>query len=474
MNMNMNEVEKCEKETKNNFKKFIGDKKFYKHIVTLVIPIMLQQLFISIAGYVDNIMINNYGGNALAYNGVSAANRLIFILNFVWMGLAATSSIFISQYFGAKNKEKIKESIRLSLIVEVIFGIIGMLVIILFGKMVVNSYVQDEVSRSSGYEYINVILYGVIFIVLNTAISNSLRSVKKATLPLIAGICGILVNIFFNYCFIFGHFGFPELGAKGAAIATVMSKVAEFLFLVISILILKDDNFKGVLKGLSVPKNLIKEFIKKGSLLVTNELLWSVGMSLLAVFYTYKNDVWYNAYSYSQNISDLFFIIFAGIGTGTAVIIGESLGKGDFERAEKDYYSMRGLSVFMGLFVGVLMMLTGPYIANMFDPTPEVKQMMIKILNVTGIFCAVYCYNSVSFFVLRAGGDTIRAFLLDQTPTYLIGIPLAIIFGVNASKWGINITTIFLISHINDVFKIFLGNYFVGKKTWLTNITTQI
>ena len=207
---------------------------------------------------------------------------------------------------------------------------------------------------------------------------------------------------------------------------------------------------------------------------MTNELLWSVGMSLLAVFYTYKNDLWYNAYSYSQNISDLFFIIFAGIGTGTAVIIGESLGKGDFERAEKDYYSMRGLSIFMGIFVGVLMIITGPLISNMFEPTAEVKRMMVKILNVTGIFCAIYCYNSVSFFVLRSGGDTIKAFLLDQIPTYLIGIPLAIIFGVNASKWGINLTTIFLISHTNDVFKVFLGNYFVGKKTWLTNITTKI
>ncbi len=323
-----------------------------------------------------------------------------------------------------RNKDKIKESIRLSLIVEVVFGVLGIIIILLFGKMVVNSYVQDETSRSFGYDYLGVMVYGVIFIVLNTAISNSLRSVKKATLPLIAGISGILVNVFFNYCLIFGHLGFSELGARGAAIATVMSKVVEFLFLVISIMILKDENFKGVLKSLKVTKNLIKEFIKKGSLLVTNELLWSVGMSLLAVFYTYKNDLWYNAYSYSQNISDLFFIIFAGIGTGTAVIIGESLGKGDFERAEKDYYSMRGLSIFMGIFVGVLMIITGPLISNMFEPTAEVKRMMVKILNVTGIFCAIYCYNSVSFFVLRSGGDTIKAFLLDQIPTYLIGIPL--------------------------------------------------
>ena len=128
----------------------------------------------------------------------------------------------------------------------------------------------------------------------------------------------------------------------------------------------------------------------------------------------------------------------------------------------------------MGGFVGILMMITGPYIANLFNPTPESKKILVEVLNVTGIFCAIYCYNSVSFFVLRSGGDTTRAFILDQTPTYVIGIPLAIIFGLNAKAWGLSLGVIFLITHFNDVFKIFLGNYFVNKKKWLTNITTEI
>ena len=454
-------------------KKYIGDKRFYKQVFTLILPIMLQQLFVSIAGYVDNLMINEYGDGPLAYNGVSAANRLMFVCNFVWMGLAATASIFIAQYFGAKNKEKIKESIRLSLVVEMIFGVIGALVLLLFGQMVVNSYVQDPMSREFGYDYIKVMATGVIFIALNTALSNSLRSVKKATLPLVSGVIGIIVNVCLNYCFIFGNFGFPELGATGAAIATVISKVVEFVVFVVAIIVMKEENFKGLLKSLKISKNLVKEYIKKGIPLVTNELLWALGMVILTAMYTYKNDLWYNAYSYSQNISDLFFIVFAGIGTGTAVIVGESLGKSDFERAEKDFYSMKGLSIMIGAFVGVLMIITSPYISLMFEPTLEVKEMMIKVLNVTAIFCAIYCYNSVSFFVLRSGGDTTRAFILDQTPTYLIAIPLAAILGINASKWGLALPLIYLITHSSDVFKIFLGNYFVNKKTWLVNLTTE-
>lgn len=454
-------------------KKYIGDKRFYKQVFTLILPIMLQQLFVSIAGYVDNLMINEYGDGVLAYNGVSAANRLMFVCNFVWMGLAATASIFIAQYFGAKNKEKIKESIRLSLVVEIIFGIIGMLIFLLFGNMVVDSYVQDPISRSYGYDYISVMATGVIFIALNTAISNCLRSVKKTTLPLVAGTIGIVVNVCLNYCFIFGNFGFPELGAIGAALATVISKVVEFIVFIIAIIIMKEENFKGLFKSLKISKSLVEEYIRKGIPLVTNELLWALGMVILTAMYTYKNDLWYNAYSYSQNISDLFFIVFAGIGTGTAVIVGESLGKSDFERAEKDFYSMKGLSVIMGGFVGILMVITSPYISLMFNPTPEVKSIMIKVLSVTAIFCAVYCYNSVCFFVLRSGGDTTRAFILDQTPTYLIAIPLASLLGINASKWGLALPLIYLITHSSDIFKIFLANFFVRKKTWLVNLTTE-
>lgn len=452
-------------------KKFIGDKTFYKSVFVIIIPIMIQQLFLSIAGYIDNLMINSYGGTAEAYNGVNAANRLMFVCNFIWLGASATASIFISQFFGANDKEKSNEALRLGLIVAGIFGVLSFLAIILFGNSVVDSYIQSPISRQYGYDYLKYIKYGTLLTAIIMMIGGAFRSVKKPGIALIAAICGIVVNVCLNYCLIFGHFGLPEMGAGGAALATVISRVVELAINVIYMFFGKDSFFKDVFKRTHISKALVIDYTKRGIPLICNEIMWSMGMVLLALFYTYKNDLWYNAFGYSQNVSELFNIVFAGLGNGTAVFIGASLGKGDFDQALKDSYRFKGLSIMMGVMVGVLMLVLSPVIVNLFNPIPEVRELTIQLLIINGVFLGVYCYNSVCFFILRAGGDSIRAFILDQSPTYLLSLPIAIVLGLNAQKWGLNIVMILLVSHIADIIKIFISNMFISQKKWLHNLT---
>lgn len=456
-----------------NIKKYIGDKFFYKRVFALIIPIMLQQLLISIAGYVDNIMINSYGENAIAYNGVSAANRMLFVLNFLWLGFATVSSIFISQFFGTRNKDKIQESFRLGMLISIIVGVLSMIAIDIFGESVVNSYLQSEESRSIGYDYLNYIKYGCILTILNIFFANCFRSTEKPKIALIASGVAILVNVFFNYCMIFGNFGFKEQGAIGAAIATNISRVVECLILIIFLFMTKQSHFRGSFKTLKISKLLVVDYIKKGIPLVLNEVFWALGMVLLAKFYTYKNDVWYTAYGYSQNVSDLFFIVFAGLGSGTAIIIGSALGRGDFDDAENNFYRLKGLAIIMGFSLGLLMILLSPYIVKLFNCSRDIEYLTINLLRITGVFIGIYCYNSVCFFTMRAGGDNIRAFLLDEIPTYIISLPIAIVLGINAKDWGISIIIIYLVSHVSDIFKIFLSNYFIKQKKWMVNLTSK-
>ena len=183
----------------NVLKRYIGNKSFYKYVFSLIIPIMLQQLLISVAGYVDNIMINNYTIDSSAYNGVNAANRLMFVLNFIWLGCAAVSSIFISQFYGSGNKKKNEESFRLGFLVSLIMGIISMFVIMFIGNKVVDSYLTTPEARQYGYDYLEYIKYGAIITSINTFFGNSFRSIEKPKIALISSICGIIVNVFFNY-----------------------------------------------------------------------------------------------------------------------------------------------------------------------------------------------------------------------------------------------------------------------------------
>ncbi len=451
-------------------KKYFGDKKFYKMVFLLIIPIMIQQLFISLGGYIDSLMLNGFQTGGLAYNGVSAANKMMFVLNFLFMGAAASASIFIAQYHGAKNPEKVNESFRMSFYTLIILGLLSSFSIFLFGKSIVDIFVSDSTSRQFGYDYIFIMGFGVVLTAINISFANSFRSVEAPKVAMLASITAIIVNVTLNFFLINGNFGAPQLGAKGAAIATVISRVVECSIFVI-IMFNKNCIFNECFKKIKVNIDLLKKYLKRAIPLTSSECMWAMGTIILTLFCTYKNDEWFQAYSYAQNISELFTIVFAGLGAGTAVIIGISLGSGKFDQAFSDFHKIKGLGIMMGVTVGLLMALTSPFIVLLFNPTPEMKSNIIQLLIVSGIFTAVYCYNAVTFFALRAGGDSLRAFLLDQVPTYLFSIPLTIFFGMNAQVFGLTLIQVFIISKSAEFIKIFIGTFFINQKKWLVNLT---
>ena len=253
-------------------KKYIGDKTFYKKVFGIILPIMLQQLFLSIAGYIDNIMINNYDVMHDAYNGVSAANRIMFVFNFVLLGLIIGVNIFTAQYFGSKNHDKVKETNRLSLYVALLLAVVGFILMTIFGERVIDLYIQDANDRQYGYQYLNVIRFSNFFLTINMSLASAYRSIQKPKIPLIVGAIGIIVNIFFNWVLIFGKLGFQEMASRGAALATVISKVVETITYVLIIELSKNEWIQGTFKKLYVSKFLIKEYIKRGLQIVLNEL----------------------------------------------------------------------------------------------------------------------------------------------------------------------------------------------------------
>ncbi len=454
-------------------KKFIGDKHFYKHVLLVVTPIVIQQLLFSLGGYVDNLMVNAYGGNSIAYGGVSAANRLVLVFNFLFIGLSAASSIFLSQYFGSSDKDGIKATFNLGWISAIIVGALAIIAIQICGNSIVDIYIQNPISRNYGYEYLNIIKWGMIIWAVNMSFSTSFRTVKQTLLPMVVGICGICINTGLNYLLIFGNFGMPELGAQGAAIATVSSRVFEMTTLLLFAIFWKKSLFKSFWKQIILKKELISSYMKRGFPLVANELLWAVMTAVLVIFTTYKNDVWYTAYAYSLNICDLFFVFFAGIGNGTAIIIGPQLGSDNFDTAKRDSYRMKGIAIVIGIVMSVFMVILSPSILRLFNPTDEIFKLAMDVIVVVAVFLPAYAYNATCFFILRAGGDSLRAFLLDQGATILVAFPIAVFMGVNATSLCVTVVEIYLASHIADLIKVVVATKFVQKGVWLRNLTIE-
>lgn len=456
-------------------KKFIGDKQFYKMALAIIIPVVIQQVILSIAGYVDNLMVNSY--SQTAYAGVSTANRFMFLINFFWIGLSSGISIFITQYYGAKEKDKLTGTIQLSLIIGIVLGVVSMLLLYYAGPLLIKLFIKGDGAAeleaiSHGTTYIRVIAFGAVFMLLNFMVSVIYRSLGKPKIPMFVGIIGIIINMGLNTILIFGYLGAPALGAKGAAIATVISKVVELILLIIIAIIYdKDKSIVSIFKKNYMTKNFFKLYLKKGGPIVLNEILWAVGVQILARLITGGNLAWLTAFNYSQNVTDLFFVYYAGIATGTAVLVGTALGEGDFPKA-KDYANKLIGVMFVASVIAIILLVgLSPLLLMILTPVNEYYWSAYHIILVTSIFIVLYGFNAMVYYILRAGGDSIRAFLLDQLPTYLLGIPLAFLLHQMEPKWQIGLVGIFAFTKIIDVVKAFFSYILYKKETWVVNLT---
>ncbi len=458
-------------------KKYFGDKAFYKMALALIIPVIIQQLILSIAGFVDNFMINGY--DSIAYAGVSIANRFMFIVNFFWIGIASGVSIFVAQYYGAKMEKHLTGTIQLGVLLSFIFGILSFFLIYYLGPITINLFFpnktpEDLLAISYGIEYVKIISYGSVVILLNFMVATIYRSLGKPKIPLIAGIIGIVANIIMNYIFIYGYLGFNEMGTSGAALATIISKGIElFILLFVAYAFNKNGFAYKVFKGNFIQKPLLLNYLKKGAPVIANEILWALGITLLARFITGGNLEWIIAYGYSQNVTDLFFVYYAGMAVGTSVILGQTLGEGDFVKAKDYYYKLFGLMLISNLVAIVLMIGASPLLLHFLADNKETFMLAYKLILLNAIFIVIYGYTAMTYYTLRAGGDSIRAFLIDQLPAYLVGIPIVIFLNYMEPKWGLGILLIFLFSKSTDLVKVFFARKVIKKDTWLRNITIE-
>lgn len=456
-------------------KKFIGDKTFYKMALAIIIPVVIQQLILSIAGYVDNLMISSFSQEA--YAGVSTANRFMFLINFFWIGLASTISVFIAQYYGAKDNKRVSATIQLSVIIAIIVGILSIFIIYFAGPFIIKLFIPGNGNEEleaiiHGSKYIKVIALGAVVMLLNFMVSTIYRTIGKPKIPMYSGIVGIVVNILLNFVLIFGLFGVTPMGATGAAVATVISKVVELSILIfIAIFYDKQKYIKQVFKSFHIDGHLFKLYLKKGTPILLNEIMWAVGVQVLARFITGGNYEWLVSFNYSQNVTDLFFIYFGGIATGTSILVGRALGDGDFEKAKDYAYKLIGITVIASLIALVLLTALSPALLLILTPVNQIYWNAYYLILVTSGFIILYAFNALIYFILRAGGDSLRAFLLDQLPTYLVGIPLTFLLYKMEYKWGLGLILIFALSKVVDIIKIFFSFYFFKKETWVQNLT---
>lgn len=459
-------------------KKYIGDKQFYKHTLMVAVPIIIQNFVTNFVGLLDNIMVGQVGTDQM--NGVAIVNQLLFVFNLCAWGAVSGAGIFTVQYYGKGDEDGVRNTFRAKIILLGLVLLAGLLVFGGAGGTLIRQFLHETdgvgnaaVTLDEGLHYLWIMMVGLVPFVVTQAYSNTLRDVGETVLPMKASVIAVFVNLVLNYILIFGHFGAPELGVQGAAIATVVSRFVEAGIVVLwvhrhhAIFTF----IHGAYKTLRIPMNLMKQILIKGSPLAVNEALWALGMTVLNQCYSTRGLAVVGAFNISSTISNLFSVVYLGLGDAVAIIIGKYLGAGDMERAKDEDRKLIAFSIACCIGIGAIMAVLHGVFPELYNTEEEVKCLAGIFILVVSAMMPFYAFLHASYFTLRTGGKTIITFIFDSVFAWVIAVPCAFIL---THFTDLPIVPIYIIVCCTDFIKCAIGFVFLKKGVWLQNIVKDI
>ncbi len=457
----------------------IGNKAFYRRVLVIALPIILQNLITNFVSLLDNVMVGQ-----LSTAQISAVtivnNNLLFILNICMYGGAAGAGIFTTQFYGSADQEGIRHTVRFKMLVCIAITVLGAAVCILWSDPLIGLYLQgegDSVLREEtlfyGRQYLLLMLLGILPFAVTNAYASTLRECGHPMVPMVAGMLAMGVNLVGNYILIFGHFGAPKMGVAGAAAATVLSRYVEAVIVVAWTHGNPEKNpyAKGLYRSFRIPATLLRSIVVKGMPLLINEAAYTVGMAFLNQCYSRCGLDVVPALSISTTIYNLTAVVFRSLGNTVGIIMGRMMGAGsDSKSVYEENKKLLALCVASGVLCGALTACLSGTFPMLFNTTDSVRQLAAGLIIISAITMPLQAYIFPVYFTLRAGGKTVITFLFDSGAIWLLMIPVAFILSrVN----GFSILLIFGICNMIDLVKCLIGYYFIKRRDWIQNLAMK-
>ncbi len=458
-------------------RKYVGDKKFYRMILLIAVPIMIQNGITNFVSLLDNIMVGQVGTNQMS--GVAIANQLIFVYNLCIFGGMSGAGIFGAQFFGQGNNDGLRYVFRFKLVIGFLITAIGAVIFSMYGENLIslyldesNSAIANEETLHYAMEYLQIMLVGFLPFVAVQIYASTLREISEAVLPMIAGVIAVFVNLVLNYILILGNFGAPALGVVGAAIATVTSRFVECFIVVWWTHRHKEKNpyIVGAYKSLMIPGDLMVKILKKGTPLLINEALWSLGMAMLLQCYSVRGLGVVAGMNISNTIINLFNITFMALGNSVAIVVGKLLGAGKMEEAKDTDRKLIAFSVASCLVIAVIVIALAPLFPELYNTEADVKEYAKNFIIIAALFMPQHAFLHAAYFTLRSGGKTVITFLFDSGFMWAVSIPFAFVIS-RYTVWPIEV--IYALCQGIEIIKSIVGFILLKKGIWLNNIVSN-
>ncbi len=456
-------------------KRYIGNKQFYKMVMAVAVPIMIQNFITNFVGMLDNIMVGSVGTAEMS--GVAIVNQILFVFYLCLFGATAGAGIFTAQFYGNADTVGVRRTFRFKLIVSLILTAVGTAVFLLFGPQLIELFLKGEGDAGEaekylafGEEYIGIMLLGLLPFAISSIYSSTLRECGQTVVPMAAGIIAVIVNLILNWVLIFGNLGAPRLGIRGAAIATVISRFAELAFVAGWTHTHKDKApfIKGAYSSLAIPGELAVRIMKKSLPLLMNEALWSLGITALNWCYSLRSLDVVGAVNIANTLTNTMSVSLLAMGNAVGIIIGQKLGAGREEEEVMD--TMRKLAFFSVAFTTVFAFIQ-VFLAGVFpeayNTTETIKKLASSMLLVHCAVMPARAFTNASYFTLRSGGQTLVTFLFDSCFVWVVTVPAAYLL----SRFSpLSVVALFAAVEGLEFIKCILGYIMLRSKRWMKNI----
>ena len=455
-------------------KKFIGDRKFYRMVLTLVVPIVIQQGITNLVNLLDNVMVGGLGTESIS--AVAIVNQILMVFNMTVFGGLSGAAIFGAQFFGKGDLDGMRHTFRVKLYFGVLTTLLASCLLLVRGEGFIDLFLRGEsdggdvaLTLAEGMRYLDVMLWGLIPFMVVQVYAGTLRETGETVAPMVGSVIAIVLNLVLNYLLIFGHLGFPRMGVTGAAVATVISRYVEMIYILVHTHTHPEKYafIQQLYASPYVPGSLVRKIAVTGLPLLLNEVLWSLGMTFINQSYSTRGLSAVAAINITATAWNLFCVIMFAMGNAVAILVGQHLGAGDREGARDVDRKLIFLTVAAHVVMGLLLIACSGLIPLLYNVEPEVRQLTQRLLMVAGASLPIHAFIHVTYFTIRSGGKTVITFLFDCVYTWAVPVTLAYCL---CHMTDMPIVGVYFCVQFIDVIKVVIGALMLRSDFWANNV----
>ncbi len=414
-------------------------------------------------------MITKVGEEALA--AVGLANQMYFLISLFYFGVSSGAAIFVAQYWGAKQIERLRRTMGIALSIGLIGAIVSAFFSFFFPTLIMNIFTEDPIVVAYGVDYLKIVSFSYLTTAVVMIYSASLRSTEDSKTPMYITLVSLIINVILNYSLILGNFGFPRLEVKGAAIATLIARTLEMSLLLFVVYRRKGAIAAPIKTLVSFSFDEVKVYLITCFPVILNEIFWSLGMVFYKIAYARLGTTVIASVNVSQSIEHLFFVVLIGISNAAAILIGNKIGENNIPLAQKYASTLIKVVIITGLIMGIGLYVSAPIIPRLFTLSDYVYEITVRSLQSLSFLIPIKAVTMLIVVgILRSGGDTKFSMLTELIGVWGIGVPLAFL---GALVFKLPIYHIYLLVGLEEAIKAAIGYYRIRSNKWIKRLVEE-